>query len=213
MSLDCLGELVQVVEVASPHPRHVDIAFEAFSGTPTKPDWAWYATGPGCGIQTRSGRLVIPCDHIEAGTKKYFSHVIYWDDRLEVDHPTIPLAELLLEKMQIYQINEKDVIDTMMLLLEHPLGDNDNEVINIERIAQLLAKDWGLWRTTTMNLDKVKQMAGRYSQMEGEQQTQIVTQVETAKARIEAEPKSRGWRLRDRVGDRVKWYKEVDEVE
>jgi hypothetical protein len=142
-----------------------------------------------------------------------FSHVINWDNRLEVDHPTIPLSELLLEKMQIYKINEKDIIDTIMLLLEHPLGDNDDEVINIERIAQLLARDWGLWRTTTMNLDKVKQMAGQYSQIEGEQQTQIVTQVETAKARIEAEPKSRGWRLRDRVGDRVKWYKEVDEVE
>ena len=43
-------------------------------------DWTWYATGPGAGIQLKSGRLVIPCDHIEAGTKKYFSHVIYSDD-------------------------------------------------------------------------------------------------------------------------------------
>ncbi|HKS36508.1 MAG TPA: sialidase family protein, partial [Verrucomicrobiae bacterium] len=41
----------------------------------------WYATGPGVGIQLRSGRLVIPCDHIEAGTKRYYSHVIYSDDR------------------------------------------------------------------------------------------------------------------------------------
>ena len=48
------------------------------------PDWTWYATGPGNGIQLRSGpnqgRLVVPCDHIEAGTKKYYSHVIYSDD-------------------------------------------------------------------------------------------------------------------------------------
>ena len=142
-----------------------------------------------------------------------FSHVINWDDRLEVDHPTIPLSELLLEKMQIYQINEKDIIDTIMLLLEHPLGDHDDEVINIDRIAQLLARDWGLWRTTTMNLDKVKRMAGQYPQLQDEQQAFVVAQVESSQARIEAEPKSRGWRLRDRVGDRVKWYKEVDEVE
>lgn len=49
-----------------------------------KPEWTWYATGPGAGIRLsrgpHAGRLVIPCDHIEAGTKRYFSHVIYSDD-------------------------------------------------------------------------------------------------------------------------------------
>jgi hypothetical protein len=141
-----------------------------------------------------------------------FSHVISWNNRLEVDNPTIPLAELLLEKMQIFQINEKDIIDTIMLLLEHPFGDSDDEVINIDRIAQLLAKDWGLWRTTTMNLSKVKQMAVSYTQLEDTKQAHVVSQVDLAQDRIEAEPKSTGWRLRARVGDRVKWYKEVDEV-
>ncbi len=141
-----------------------------------------------------------------------FSHVISWENRLDVDSPTIPLAELLLEKMQIFEINEKDIIDTIMLLLEHPLGDSDVEVINIERISQLLAKDWGLWRTSTMNLDKVKQLAGQYSQLSDEEQSYIVNQVDSSLERIEAEPKSRGWKLRARVGDRVKWYKDVDEV-
>lgn len=46
-----------------------------------RPDWTWYATGPGAGVQLRSGRLIIPCDHIERGTKRYYSHVIYSDDR------------------------------------------------------------------------------------------------------------------------------------
>ncbi|MGC4046959.1 MAG: sialidase family protein [Armatimonas sp.] len=45
-----------------------------------RPGWTWYATGPGAGIQTSAGRLVIPCDHIEAGTKRYYSHIIYSDD-------------------------------------------------------------------------------------------------------------------------------------
>ena len=141
-----------------------------------------------------------------------FSHVISWENRLDVDNPTIPLAELLLEKMQIFEINEKDIIDTIMLLLEHPLGDSDVEVINIKRISQLLAKDWGLWRTTTMNLNKVKQLAGQYSQLSDEEQSHIVDQVDRSLERIETEPKSRGWKLRARVGDRVKWYKDVDEV-
>lgn len=141
-----------------------------------------------------------------------FSHVISWNNRLEVDSPTIPLSELLLEKMQIFQINEKDIIDTIILLLEHPFGDSDDEVINIDRIAQLLAKDWGLWRTTTMNLSKVQQMAGQYTQLKDKQQEHVVAQVNLAQDRIETESKSTGWRLRARVGDRVKWYKEVDEV-
>lgn len=142
-----------------------------------------------------------------------FSHTIFWTDRLEVDKPTIPLAELLLEKMQIFQINEKDIIDTIMLLLEHPLGDSDKEVINISRVAQLLARDWGLWRTTTMNLNKVMQMIDHYPQLSQEHRDYVAAQVKKALARIEAEPKSTGWKLRARVGDRVKWYKDVDEVQ
>lgn len=142
-----------------------------------------------------------------------FSHVIHWEDRLEVDHPSIPLAEMLLEKMQIVQINEKDIIDTIMVLLEHPLGDEDNETINIKRVAGLCSTDWGLWRTTTMNLDKVRQLAQGYEQLTGEQKDIINSQVKAALARIDQEPKSLAWRLRARVGDRVKWYKDVDEVQ
>ena len=141
-----------------------------------------------------------------------FCHIISWTGRLEVDSPTIPLAEMLLEKMQIVKINEKDVIDTIMLLLEHPLGDTDQEVINISRVAQLCAKDWGLWRTTTMNLDKVRQLAQTYDQLTPEQKGHVTEQVTTALAKMEAESKTTAWKLRARVGDRVKWYKEVDEV-
>lgn len=141
-----------------------------------------------------------------------FSHTVSWVDRLEVDHPTIPLAELLLEKMQIFQINEKDIIDTIMLLLEHPLGGTDNEEINVKRVAQILSRDWGLWRTATMNLGKVKKMAGLYSQLTQNQQTFVANQVDQALSIIESEPKTTAWKLRARVGDRVKWYKDVDEV-
>jgi hypothetical protein len=141
-----------------------------------------------------------------------FCHLISWNERLEVDAPTIPLAEMVLEKMQIVKINEKDVIDTIMLLMEHALGNDDAETINIGRIASLCAQDWGLWRTTTMNLAKVKQLALGYPQLSEEQKRHVAAQVDAALARIEKEPKNMAWRLRARVGDRVKWYKDVDEV-
>ena len=53
------------------------------TATAKRPDWTWYATGPGNGIQLSSGRLLIPCDHIEADTKRYYSHVVYSDDHGE----------------------------------------------------------------------------------------------------------------------------------
>jgi len=157
-----------------------------------------------------------PTDHLHIDVffeKLDFCHVIRWNGRLEVDSPTIPLAELLLEKMQIVKINEKDVIDTIMLLLEHPLGDSDQETINIGLIARLCAADWGLWRTITMNLDKVEKLAPGYAQLTGTQKAKVVAQVDAALARIEAEPKPLAWRMRARVGDRVKWYKDVEEVQ
>jgi len=131
---------------------------------------------------------------------------------VDVFYDKLDFCHVISWEMQIVEINEKDVIDTIMLLMEHPLGDSDVEVINIERVAQLCSKDWGLWRTITMNLDKVEKLAQGYQQLTGEQKAHVSSQVEAALARIEDEPKSLAWRLRARVGDRVKWYKEVDEV-
>jgi hypothetical protein len=139
-----------------------------------------------------------------------FCHTIYWKDRLEVDSPTIPLAELLLEKMQIVQISEKDLVNTIMLLLEHPLGEADKETINIKLIARLCANEWGLWRTTTINLGKVKQFAQQYAQLTPEQKSKVESQVNEILVRLNTEPKPLAWKVRDHMGDRVKWYKDVD---
>ncbi len=151
--------------------------------------------------------------HVDVFYEKLdFCHTIYWKDRLEVDSPTIPLAELLLEKMQIVKINEKDIVDTIMLLLEHPIGDNDNETINAGLVAKLCANDWGLWRTSTMNLDKVRVLAQGYSQLTDEQKLRVNEQVDLVLKRLDDEPKPLAWKMRNQVGDRVKWYKDVDEV-
>ena len=144
--------------------------------------------------------------------KLNFCHEINWVDRLDVDQPTLPLAEMLLEKMQIVKINEKDIIDTLMLLLEHPLGDDDHETIHIGRISKLCAKDWGLWRTLSMNLGKVAELAQGYEQLSVEEKSRLTIQVEIALKSINEEPKTLAWKLRSKVGDRVKWYQEVDDI-
>jgi hypothetical protein len=144
--------------------------------------------------------------------KLNFCHEVAWVNRLENDNPTLPLAEMVLEKMQIVKINEKDIIDTIMLLLEHPLGSVDKETINITRISSLCAQDWGLWRTVTMNLEKVDQLGMTYKELGAEEKARLRLQVQAALNKINQEPKTLSWKIRSKVGDRVKWYQEVDEV-
>jgi hypothetical protein len=144
--------------------------------------------------------------------KLEFCHTIPWNGRLETHDATIPLAEMLMQKMQIVQINEKDIIDTIMLLLEHPLGDEDGDVINIGLVARVCAKDWGWWRTLTMNLDKVKQMASSYEALGDDEKSRVGDQVDAALTRIAGAPRSLGWKMRAKIGDRKKWYREVGEL-
>ncbi len=142
-----------------------------------------------------------------------FCHVIPWSEqRLRADAPTLPLAELLLEKMQIVKLNEKDVVDTVMLLLEHELGHSDVETVLLGRVAELCCADWGLWRTTTMNLRKVQQLGCNYRQLAAADREMLSVRVEQLLAHLDSAPKSLGWRMRSKLGDRVQWYKDVDEV-
>jgi hypothetical protein len=117
-----------------------------------------------------------------------FCHPISLIGRLEMEQLTLPLAELVLEKMQIVQINEKDQIDTVMLLREHPIGDTDQETINATLIARTLASDWGFWRTVTGNLSLLEQALSRYNQLtEGDKQV-VRERIHQLQARIEAAP-------------------------
>lgn len=140
-----------------------------------------------------------------------FCHTIPWNGRLELEKVTIPLAEMLLAKLQIVNLRDKDVLEVIMLLLEHPLGESEEETINMQRVADLCSSDWGLWRTVTMNLEKVKARVQDIDQLTREQKERISEQVDQALRRMEEEPKSMAWRLRARVGDRIQWYRNVDE--
>src|SRR3712207_6130691 len=80
------------------------------------------------------------------------SHEIRFGDRLALDRVTVPLAELLLTKLQIVELNEKDVRDALALLHDHPVENEDGDAINGAHVARLCAADWGLWRTFTANL-------------------------------------------------------------
>jgi hypothetical protein len=137
------------------------------------------------------------------------SHRIPLDTRLEVDPVSIPLAELLLTKLQIAELNEKDVRDALALLEGHPVGDADGETVNAGRIAALCGADWGLWRTITGNLDTCCALAPGY---DVPNRAEVEARLQELLHRIEAEPKTRSWKLRAKIGERKRWYELPDEV-
>jgi hypothetical protein len=138
-------------------------------------------------------------------------HTIPLKGRLTLDPKTIPLAELLLTKLQVIELNEKDVRDALALLLAHEVGESDDETVNAGRVASLCADDWGLWRTITANLADCREHLGRY-ELPADEHTEIARRIDTLLERIDAEPKSRGWRLRAKIGERKRWYDLPEEV-
>ncbi len=141
-----------------------------------------------------------------------FSHEIDLRGRLEIEYPTLPLVDLLLEKMQIARINEKDIIDTLMLLREHEVGESEDRTVRIDHLARSCKADWGLWKTVTGNLDKVDRLADKYDVLGTEDRRIIRDRLARIRARIDRELPTLRWRLRSRIGERVQWYRDVDEV-
>ncbi len=139
-------------------------------------------------------------------------HTINFKGRLEVDHPTIPLADIVLEKLQIVKLNEKDVKDLIVLFNEHPVGETDKDTINAKYIAKLLAKDWGFWYTATTNLKRLRdEFIGMYKLPE-DIVKRVKNRVNELLDYIDKEPKTMKWKMRAKIGTSRKWYKEVEEV-
>jgi hypothetical protein len=139
------------------------------------------------------------------------SHKIPVAERLELEPTTLPLAELLVTKLQIAELNEKDVRDALALFHGHPVGERDGDAINAARVAEMCRSDWGLWRTLTGNLATCRDHLARYDLPE-EESARIHGEMDALLDRIETEPKTRAWKLRARIGERKRWYMLPEEV-
>jgi hypothetical protein len=168
-------------------------------------------------IRSVSGRSIVenPQTHLVVDLffdRLAYNHTIELNGRLEQDPLTIPIADLLLEKTQIVQINEKDVKDTILLLLEHPLGSGDTEMVNVQRVCSVLSNDWGFYYTVTNNLRKISDYVSTVlgiGEIDGKDARSKIDQLLSA---IESAPKSMGWRMRAGVGPKRKWYKDVEDL-
>jgi hypothetical protein len=132
-------------------------------------------------------------------------HTLPLEERLAIDDVTVPLAELFLSKAQIYELNAKDAGDVLALVLDREVGAEDADVINAERVGELCARDWGLWRTTKRTLQTLEAMVDGVA-LDVERRQLIRRRLAALEHAIEAAPKSMKWRARNRIGDRVAWY-------
>jgi hypothetical protein len=138
-------------------------------------------------------------------------HSLPMMDRLNLHPLTLPPADLLLTKLQIFELNDKDQRDLLVLLLDQEIADQDSDGINAGYIAQLCAGDWGLWRTCTRNLDRLGAVVGHYD-LSADEKAVITRRLGLLKDRIAAQSKSVRWKARALVGDRVQWYELPEEV-
>jgi hypothetical protein len=141
-------------------------------------------------------------------------HKLPMNGRLRIDPVTIPLAELFLSKAQIVELNRKDAFDIISLLLNNDLGDEREGKVGLERIAALCAEDWGLYKTTSINLKRVEDLllAEDLGLSESERE-RVLSRVRQIASVLESVPKSMAWKARSLVGTRVRWYAEVEEVD
>lgn len=145
--------------------------------------------------------------------KLRFCHEIDFKNRLEIDYPTISLVDLLLEKLQIVEINKKDLVDTMILLSQYDISidGTEKDFIDGQYLAQLTSGNWGWWRTVTMNLKKTCSFASEY--LNKNDSDLVRARIDKLLKLINEKGKSLSWKIRSIFGERFKWYREVEELE
>jgi hypothetical protein len=151
------------------------------------------------------------------GTRYLFRHpsgidVDLWVDVLDFCHkhdvsdrmgtgPSLPIEDLLLSKLQIVELTENDRHDLAAILGTHDVGvGGDPEVIDVDYVADVLARDWGYWRTVTGNLSDIKPL----------QSAEVVDRIERLASAIDDRAKTVRWKTRALVGERSQWWSDVD---
>jgi len=138
------------------------------------------------------------------------SHEIDLRGRLDHEHPAVRPSDLLLSKLQIYEVNRKDLVDTIALILDHAIETGSHEdAIEAAYIARLAAGDWGFYRTLQVNIERLRALLAELEEIDGEL---VNARLDALWKHIEDEPKPLKWRLRAQVGDRVRWYELPEET-
>ncbi len=136
-------------------------------------------------------------------------HRVNLKKRLELVPLTLPLAELAVLKLQVVETNEKDYLDICALFADHDLSEDDSG-INVTYIAELIASDWGLWRTLGIVAEHSEKFALALEDFDAGELAAV--RLRRLREELDRVPKTRSWKLRSRIGDRKRWYELPEEV-
>jgi hypothetical protein len=136
-------------------------------------------------------------------------HRIDFRKRLETVPQTLSVADLSVLKLQVVETNEKDYLDLCAIFADHELSEDESGV-NAAYFCALAGSDWGLWRTVGMVAERTEQFA---RDLPGFEDGDLVAErLGQLRRELDTVPKSRGWKLRSRIGDRKRWYELPEEV-
>jgi len=187
--------------------KHADGVLASFGYEPDMPFNALNARDGRRRYQSPAGRAV----DVFLG-KFRMCHDITLEERMSCDAPTLPVADLLLTKAQIVEITPRDLVDLTCLLLDHPIGTDDAEAINSDRIAVTTGADWGLWRTVLVSLERVRSNLAELA-IRSEERATVAGRIDELTRVLNTSPKTRLWKMRARVGERKRWYNLPEEPE
>jgi hypothetical protein len=128
-------------------------------------------------------------------------HRLDLSPRLELERDTLTASDLLITKLQVVEVNQKDIDDAALLLSEHQLDEGPGDHIDLAYLRALVHDDWGLWRTTTGTLEVIAQRCDN-----------VAAEARGIADALKDAPKGTRFRMRARIGDRKRWYELPDET-
>jgi hypothetical protein len=152
-----------------------------------------------------------PDSHLKADVffdELVMAHTIPFRGRLELGGTAIGVTDLLLTKLQIHEFTDNDLIDCLVLLAEHEAG----AAIDLDYMAEIMRKDWGFCHTTELNLTRIDEAVPDFPVLPSAAAAGVKRNIAALRDAIEHAPKTQKWKLRARVGERARWYEQVEEV-
>jgi len=134
-------------------------------------------------------------------------HHLSFRDRFDITKPTLPVADLLATKLQIVEINEKDLKDIITLMQSHELtqDDSDSDQINTRYLSNLCKDDWGIYKTFTTTIERTSEYLSHLTMDESEKLA-VLAKLKRTRDEIEQIPKTFKWKMRSRIGEKQRWY-------
>jgi hypothetical protein len=176
---------------------------------------AGYTENTNMTVSTGGSRLLFEKsgvkDHIDVFLDRIdIEHEIDLKDRLNIEKDTISVSDLLLLKLTITRLNEKDIRDIITMVKDLPMGRDDSSgTINMAYIADLCAKSWGLHHDVTASVRRTLDFLPGYSLAENVS-SEVAGRLDEIEREILGAPKSLRWRLRALLGERVPWRREIE---